>query len=197
MLTTPFVSRLVALLLLLVVAAGGYLYLVEPTIAAYAEADDRLVETRKLIEHFDRLAVRAPAYADRLDEVEKQQRAAGFYLAGDTDALAAASLQDRLAQAIEANGGVLSSLQPLPGTAEQGFQRITVRALMTGNTETLVRTLRDIEGGAPLLFVDNVEIRTDQSGNGGTTPAAISDWTGEPALSIAFDVYGYLPLEAE
>lgn len=196
MLTTPFISRLVALLLLLAVVAGVYLHLVEPTIAAYGEADDRLVEMQKLIEHFDRLAVRAPAYANRLGEVERKQRAAGYYLAGDTDALAAASLQDRLSQAIEANGGILSSLQPLPGTEEEGFRRITVRALMTASTESLVRTLRDIEAGSPLLFVDNVEIRTGQSGDG-TTPAAISDWTGEPQLAVAFEVYGYLPMEAQ
>jgi general secretion pathway protein M len=195
-LTTPFVGRLVAILLLVTVLATAYLHVVEPTVAAYSDAEDRLLEMQELIQHFDRLAVRGPSYASRLAEVERRQRDEGYYLAGDTDALAAASLQDRLAEAIETNGGVLRSLQPLPGADEEGFRRITVRALMTASTETLVRTLQDIEGGSPILFVDNVEISSEQLGNA-TTPPAADGWTGEPALAVAFEAYGYLPQEGE
>lgn len=186
MLTTPLVGRLVAILLLVAVLAAAYLHVVEPTIAAYAEIDDRLDETRKLIEHFERLALRAPYYAERLDAMERRQQAEGYYLAGDTDALVAASLQERLRRAIEDNGGLLQSLQPMSGIEEGGFRRIAVRAMLTGTTETLVRALRDIEAGAPILFVDNVEIR-------GTTGDALVGW-GEPALGISFEAYGYLPV---
>lgn len=190
MLTTPLVGRLVAVLLLLTGLAAAWLHVVEPTIAAYAEVDDRLLETRQLIEHFERLAVRAPVYDDRLEALERHQRTQGYYLAGDTDALAAASLQERLRRAIEDNGGSLRSLQPLSGTDEAGFRRITVRALMTGTTEALVRTLQDIEAGAPVLFVDNLQIRGVPGGG------SDAGWNGEPALGVGFEVYGYLPQEA-
>jgi len=190
MLKTPFVSRLVAILLLLTVIAAVYLHVVEPTIAAYAEVEDRLLESRKLIQHFDRLAVREPVYASRLAAVENQDRAQGYYLAGDTDALAAAGLQDRLTQLIDANSGELRSMQSMPGTDEAGFRRIAVRVSVAATTEVLVRTLRDIETGLPVLFIDNLEIRTDGSGGTGTQTIG---WNGEPSLAVEFEVYGYLP----
>jgi general secretion pathway protein M len=193
MLTTPFVSRLVAVMLLLTVLAAVYLHIVEPTIAAYVAVEDRLVESRSLIEHFDRLAVRGPVYASRLAELENEERAKGYYLAGDTDALAAASLQDRLGQVIDTNAGVLRSLQPLSGTDESGFRRIAVRVSIAATTENLVRTLRDIEGGLPILFIDNLEIRSDASLGGASADAAGGG--GEPVLAVGFDVYGYLPQE--
>ena len=195
MLTTPFVSRLVAILLLLTVVAAVYLHVMDPMIAAYADVEDRLVESRKLIQHFDRLAVRGPVYASRLAALESEDRAKGYYLAGDTDALAAANLQDRLTRLIDANSGVLRSLQPMPGSDEHGFRRIAVRVSIAATTEMLVRTLRDIEAGLPVLFIDNVEIRTDTASDGGSGIDGVS-WNGEPGLAVAFEVYGYLPEEA-
>jgi hypothetical protein len=67
---------------------------------------------------------------------------------------------------------------------------------MTATTESLFRTVYMLEAGTPLVFIENIgiqnrmvrrtKIQTDDS-----------ELTQEPILTVGFDLYGYLPLEAK
>jgi general secretion pathway protein M len=196
MLTTPWISRLVALSLLLAVMAAAYVFVIDPLVVAYAETDDAIADTRVYLQHVERLGATRPALAKQMAQLDRRHRSQGYYLSGGTDALAAAALQDRLKQVIDANGGTLRSIQPLPGMDEQGFRRVTVRVQMTATTESLFRTVYMLEAGTPLVFIENIgiqnrmvrrtKIQTDDS-----------ELTQEPILTVGFDLYGYLPLEAK
>lgn len=196
MLTTPWISRLVALSLLLMVMAATYVFVIEPLVVAYAETDDAIADTRAYLQHVERVGATRPALAKQMAEFEHRHRSQGYYLRGGTDALAAAALQDRLNKVIDANGGTLRSIQPLPGMDEQGFRRVTVRVQMTATTESLFRTVYTLEAGKLLVFIENIgiqnrmvrrtKIQTDHS-----------ELTQEPILTVGFDLYGYLPLEAK
>lgn len=194
MVATPWVSRLVALLLLVLVMTAGYVFLVEPIVAAYADIDQAIADTRERAEHFERLGETRPALAAQMAELDRRQTSQGYYLSGGTDALTAAALQDRLKQVVEANGATIRSIQPLLGADEQGFRRVTVRVRMTATTASLFRSIYALEAGAPLVFIENIDIQSrlarrtkDVAGDG--------QLLQEPALTVGFDVYGYLLLK--
>lgn len=193
----PSVSRSVALLLLVVVAAAGYALLVEPIIAAYAETDRAIADTRERLEHFERLGARRPELSEQMAELERRQASQGYYLSGGTDALAAAGLQDRLKQVVEAHGATIGSIQPLPGADEQGFRRVTVRVQMTATTESLFRSVYALEAGVPLVFIDNIDVQSRLARRTTTGGDSDGELLHESVLSVGFDVYGYLPLEAK
>lgn len=196
MLMTPWISRSLALLLLGVVLAAGYVLLVKPIVATYAETDQAIAAARDRLEQFEGLGARRSALADQMAELERRRSAQGYYLTGVTDALAAAGLQDRLKQVVEANGATIRSIQPLPGADEQGFRRVTVRVQMTATTESLFRSVYALEAGAPLVFIDSIDIQS-RLARGTTTDDNELDLLRGPVLAVGFDIYGYLLLEAE
>ncbi len=48
----------------------------------------------------------------------------------------------------------------LPVTQDSGFTRVAIRAQMQGGTEVLQKVLHGLETARPLLFVDNLTIRS-------------------------------------
>jgi general secretion pathway protein M len=196
MLTTPWISRLAALLLLAVVAAAAYQLVVGPVVDAYADTRQAVADARDRLEHYERLAATRPALAAEMTALVQRQAPHGYYLSGGTDALAAVALQDRLKQVIGANGGTTRSIQPLPGVDEHGFRRVTVRVQLTSTTEALFHIFYALEAGSPIVFIENIDIQSRAvlrtADRSGAPPPP-----EEPVLTIAFDLYGYLPIEAK
>jgi general secretion pathway protein M len=188
--TTPLISRLAAVLLLLTVLLGVYTFLVEPIIVGYDATGREIEEARDQLARFERAAAMRPVLLKQMNEFEAHQNALGYFLKGSTDALAAAGLQDRVNDLIAGKGGTLQSIQPMPGVEEQGLMRITLRVQMTGTTETLFDVLYALESGSPVLFVDNLDIQ-----NRGSLQAGADAAGDVGVLTVAFDLSGYLPEE--
>src|SRR5262247_1922095 len=125
MFTTPWISRLVALLLVFVVMTAAYGFVIDPLVVAYAETDEAIADTRASLERVERLGAMRPGLAKQVAELDQRDGSQNYYLSGGTDALAAVALQDRLKQAIDTNGATLRSIQPLPGIDEHSFRRVT------------------------------------------------------------------------
>jgi general secretion pathway protein M len=195
MLTTPWISRLAALLLLGVVLAAGYGFILAPVVAAYADTAQAIADARDRLAHYQRLAAMRPALARQMTEIEKRQAPQGYYLSGSTDALAAAELQDHLNQVIAAHGGTGRSLQPLSGEDEHGFRRVTVRVQLTATMDSLFHIVYALEASTPLLFIENISIQDPAR----LPIAEDDDWSASPPqetmLSVGFDLYGYQPVE--
>lgn len=197
MFATPWISRLTALLLLVLVLFGTYLTLVEPLVVDYDAIDREIDEAQDQVAHFERLAAMRPAVEQQLQQVDPEQSAQGHYLSGGTDALAAAGLQDRINALVADNGGTLRSTQPMPGVEEQGFRRITLKVQLTATTEELFDTLYELESGAPILFVEDLDIQSrivrrqtsDKVGARESQPILL--------LAVAFDLSGYLPVRPQ
>lgn len=194
MLTTPWIARLAAVLLLVLAIQAAYVLLVEPIVIGYRETDRAVDEVNDQLSHFRRLAAMRPVLADQLDQLAAEQGSGTYYLSGGTDALAAAGLQDRVSALVEGNRGVLRSIQPLAGVDEQGFRRITLRIQITATIESLFETIYALETGMPVLFVENLDIRSRftrrRSGQ-----AIAQEALDAPLLIVAFDLSGYMPLE--
>jgi general secretion pathway protein M len=190
--STPLISRLAALLLLLTVLLGVYTLLVEPIIVGYDATSQDIEEARDQLARFERAAAMRPALLKQIKEFEAQQDSLGYFLRGGTDALAAADLQDRVNDLIAGKGGTLQSIQPMPGVEEEGLMRITLRVQMTGTTATLFDVLYALESGSPVLFIDELDIRNRSS------VQASADAGGDAGtLTVAFDLSGYLPKEPQ
>ena len=194
MFTTPWISRLAALLLLLLVIGAVYGFVLEPIIIGYSETDQKIAEARDQISRYQRLAAMRPGLSKQVEQSASQAMSRSYYLSGSTDALAAAGLQDRVNALIAGKGGSLRSTQPMPGVDEEQFRRITLRVQMTGTTEALFETLYALEAGTPLLFVENLDI---QSGavRKRTQGAVAQSAPDAPMLSVGFDLSGYMPIE--
>lgn len=194
MFTTPWISRLAAVLLLIAAIAAIYVFLAEPVIVGYRETDQEIEEVREQLSHFERLAAMRPALAKQMEQLRTPQTSQGYYLSGGTDALAAAGLQDRVNVLVEGTGGSLRSIQPMPGIDEQGFRRITLRVQMTGTIEALFETLYVLEAGTPVLFIEDLNIQSrfirQRVSNAGGQEAPEA-----PLLTVGFDLSGYMPIE--
>jgi general secretion pathway protein M len=194
MLATPWVRRLVALMLVPLIAGAIYVLAIEPVISAYTETAAQIADDRDQLAHLQRLVATRPALTAEVDALEHRQDSDGYYLSGGTDALAAVALQNRLKE-VASNGAAVRSMQPLAGADEHGFRRVTVRVQLTATTQALFRVLYALESGRPLVFVDNLDVQNrtvpvlDQ--DGGETLAE------DPSLAVAFDLYGYLPAAAK
>lgn len=194
MLTTPWIGRLAAVLLLIVAIEAVYLLVVEPIVVGYRQTEQAIEDVDDQLLHYRRLAAMRPVLVDQLDQLAAEQSSGTFYLNGGTDALAAAGLQDRVSGLVGGKGGVLRSIQPMVGVDERGFRRITVRIEMTATIEALFETIYALEAGMPVLFVENLDIHSRfarrRSSKDGAQVAPDA-----PLLVVAFDLSGYMPIE--
>lgn len=184
MFSTPITSRLAALLLLFAATLAAYMFAVEPILSGYSETKSEIDTARDQLARLERAAAMRPALTKHIEDFEKQRASQGYFLAGSTDALAAAGLQDQVQALITENGGAVQSMQSMPGVDELGLTRITLRVQMTGTTETMLDVLYALESGSPILFIDDVNVQNRD---------AIETGTDADQLMIALALSGYLP----
>ncbi len=175
---------LLLLLLLLGLASTAILVPWWMQMTAYQERTDEL---RARWQRFQALNARRSGLEARLQQITERERKDKYYIDAATPAVAAAGLQKQVKQAVEASGGDLVSTQNLPQAAEKGHQKVAIRVRMKSDVAALAEILHRLEGGRPLLFVDNLSIRARRSyrRRGKQRPSQ-----GE--LDVRFDLSGYL-----
>lgn len=183
----PWASRLSAVALLLGLLLLGYAAAVAPLVAGYRQSERALVEAQDLLTGYRSVAARRGSLEAQLAALAARQTDSGLYLAGATDALAAAALQDRVKDAIEGSGGNLRSIQILPAKDEEGFRRVGVRVQLTATIADLLHILHGLEAGTPFLFVDALEVNNRRARRRSRDDAETMD----PVLLVRLDVAGY------
>ncbi|MFQ5565592.1 MAG: type II secretion system protein GspM [Paracoccaceae bacterium] len=182
-----FISRIMALALLLgvvlLVAAFGVLPLVEKA----RQTDEALEFNREMIARLSRSAAYPGSYDAQIEVLLARINDSGLYIRAATEPLAAAAVQEHLKRAVGLHGGELRSVQSLPSVAEEELTRIGLRVVMTGTLGPVIRVLHELESGEPYLFVDNLQIKSTTRRRRRAQEQAVG------RLSIRFDVYGYLP----
>jgi len=181
-------SRLlaVALLVLLLVAAGAAAV---PAWRVFERNREAIAQQRDHAERFARLAAELEALRRHVAELEQGRQLGRYTLDQGSPALAAASLQERLKQAVTDNGGKLTTTQVLPPVTAGRLRRITVNARMAVTVEALQRILYEMESGVPSLVVDNlVVLARSRRARRGSDDAA-------PVLDVRFDLSGFMSLQ--
>jgi len=178
------VSRFAALGLLFLAIWLVYSLALAPIVGAYREVDEDIESTKSQLARLESISQSYPALKAQLDELARRTSKSGVYLAGSTDALAAASLQEDVGAQIGRAGGTLRSVQILPATSDGDFKKVTVRVQLTATLAQFTRLLYSLEAARPFVFVDNLDIKNRRTRSKDADP--------DPELIIRFDLYGYL-----
>lgn len=153
-------SRLAAVTLLLAVAALAYAGVVMPLRAAYQDTRSELAQARELLGRYRAVAEQREALRTSLAELQRTQAESGLFVPGETGALAAAALQDRISVIARRTGGRVRSLQSLPAErSDDGLARVGMEAQIVADIRSLRHLLYELETGRPLLFVNRLETR--------------------------------------
>ncbi len=174
-------------LLVLLVAVIGVLPLAEKA----RMTDEALEFNREMMARLSRSAAHPGSYDAQIEVLLARINDSGLYIRADTEPLAAAAVQEHLKRAVGLHGGELRSVQSLPSLPEENLTRIGLRVVMTGVLGPMIHVLHELETGEPYLFVDNLQIKSTKRRRRRTQEQPVG------RLSIRFDVYGYLPPEAE
>ena len=151
----------VALLASLVIAVIGLTVL--PVVLAnlrYQSEVERLhaqlVRLQDIAEHDDDLR-------RQYGELRRAQSSRGYFLKGDSEAVASADLQRIIKSIAAAHGTQLLSTQILPAGNENELTRISLRVRVQGPLTGVVESLYALESNSVLLFLDNLSLRTAES----------------------------------
>jgi general secretion pathway protein M len=182
-------SRSLAIVLLGAAFLGGY-RLILAAATAYQNAEQKIEQSRALLQRYQALAEQRQTLAERLAEQQRRATSATGYLEGTSDALAAARLQDRVKSVVEAAGGELRSTQILPAEpadVDPSIRRAGLRVQFVVAIKGLEETLYSLETGQPYLLIDNLTIREQRArGRKRNEPST------EPMLDVSVELFGYL-----
>lgn len=174
--------RTAALALLFAAVFAVYTLGVDPFVSAYSGNTETAAQLQSALQKYRQLAARLPEITRTLEDMRARQSAQQGYLPGANEAVAAATLQDRLKSLIAREGGKLQSTQALSQTKVAGQpQRVGVRARMVMQLSELQAVVYRLESTTPVLFVENLSIRAVTAG---TAEAGL--------LDVNLDVVGYL-----
>ena len=182
----PPISRLAALAILAFVMAFFFAVLVLPVRQAFEQRDQEIQQSLELLKRFGGQELETASLERRRDILKREAQSGPNLLRGANPSVAAASLQQFIRSAVQAERGTLQSVQILPAKAEVGYRRVTVRSQVDLNATGLRNLMHRIESSRPLLFVDNIDIRPGQQ------IANVASGEVEMRLTIRFDIYGFV-----
>ena len=108
-----------------------------------------------------------------------------LFLRSGAPALSAAEAQEAVRSLIEQSGGRLITMQAPVSKDEGRYRLITANVQMQASIFALRKILAAIDSHVPVIFVDNLMVRSQ-------VPATFKPQPGaEPEMFVQFDVTGY------
>jgi hypothetical protein len=184
-LSPPF-QRALALAILGAIVAAIYFAVAQPLIDTYTADRATIAERREVLLRYQRAAQALPARQQELAAMKQTQANADGFLAGASDTLIAAQIQNRVKTLANAAKTELKSSQVLPAAPDGKLKRIAIRDQVSATTAGVLAIFHDLEAQSSSLFLDNVTLQVrplslrdrNSPGNGDT-------------IDVQFDVYGY------
>jgi general secretion pathway protein M len=158
-LLTGRTGQLLALGLTLSAPALLGLGVVVPLIEWHGERAEALAQRTALARRMQALAAALPELREQAAVIAASKAGEAALLAGDSDSMASASLQERL-QAMFAQAGVqLNSVETLPGEEAGAYRRIRLRVSFNVAWPALMALLKEIHVATPALLVDELQVQ--------------------------------------
>ena len=186
-------SRLLALGLLAALLIGSYVLVVVPLLGTYEDNAAAIEQAETILRRQQALAAQQPQLIERLEEAKAQADAAAGYLQGPSDALAAAQLQDRVKEVVEASGGELRSTRILPAEdvdASPGTRRTALRVQMMVSIEGLAEILYGLESGQPYVLIDELTVRSQRERRQRRRNQTTTE--SDPMLDVNLELSGFV-----
>ncbi|MDD5114786.1 MAG: type II secretion system protein GspM [Methylobacter sp.] len=152
-------QRWLALGLLALVLLVFSLLVVMPIINKGLELNESKQALAFRLQQYERVLATQDQVAANVEQIKQAYAEQGYLNSQQTSALASAELQEFIKKTIVEAGGQLSSTQVLPVSTKGEFTRITISVRMTGSSEVLRTVLYNIETSAPLIVIDQIDIR--------------------------------------
>ena len=188
----PFLSRTLAILLLVIVIAGTWILMIAPVIDKRASYKADIDRSKQLIAAFEARQQKISGLKGELKALRNDRTSKSAYFTARNSTLAAAKLQSRIKSLTQAAGAGLTSSQVLTtGDKKSDLQRVTVRAHMVGSIEAVRSVFHTLEVGQPYIFLDNVTITTSPTRR---TSRGRTRKTKNTAgrLTVRYEAYGFL-----
>jgi general secretion pathway protein M len=182
---SPPVGKALAVALLVGLLALAYFGVVQPVIASRIDQRAEIAQLESTLVRYRRIAERRISREAELVELKRRATEADGLLRGANETLMAAAIQNRIKALVDAAHGELKSMQIMPPQADGPLRRITVRGQIAMTVEAAQRVFYDLEGGEPVLFLDNVGIRSREEAR------RRRERTDNDLLEVHLDVYGY------
>ncbi|ADE16673.1 general secretion pathway protein [Nitrosococcus halophilus Nc 4] len=176
--------------LLLFVLLMAYFVLVQPVIAKHRFYQENIASMQQRLQKYNQIIASRTALEAELNRLRREQAANAYYLEQQSAPLAATELRKRVKTVVESSDGVLVSTQSLPLVENEPFPRVGISVRMTGDTEVLQKVLYDLESRRPLLFVDDLQVRSRQIRRRSRHDRRTI--IEETQLTISFELYGYM-----
>jgi hypothetical protein len=181
----PFVSRVLALAILLLLVGGIYALVIDPLIAEYEVNRDAVAQLSSALGRYRAAERQLPQRQATLASLKNTDSAGEGFLPDGNDNLIAAGVQTRVKSITETAHGELKSTQILPALDEGKLHRIAIRAQMTVTLEAAQKVFYGIESSAPYLFLDNIVM------NARNSPRLRTEVEDNPLIDVQFDVFGF------
>jgi hypothetical protein len=172
----------------IVVALG---LLVLPVVLLHKHYDDAIASLTDRLERYRRVAAQAPEYRNSLEAMRAKDGRKSF-LRNTAPNLAGAELQEIVRNAIESNGGRITTSQTPAPKGDGRFKQIIVNMQFFASTPVLQKILHALEVQQPYLIVENMTLRPLNAFRG-FKPAAGQ----EPEVNVQMDVAAYAFAEPE
>lgn len=182
----PGQSRALAITILvaIVLLAASITILPAWVVNAGYRAQVEMLQTQLV--QYQLIASSEPALRRRHAEVVGAQTIRSFFLTGNSEATAAAELQQIVKDLTAKHDTQLISTQILPIESEEGMQRIGLRVRILGHLPGIVNATYDLEANRSALFIDNLVLRKL------TGPRQTSTESGQDRFDANFDLIAYI-----
>jgi general secretion pathway protein M len=180
-------GRALAVALLVILAAALWLALISPLIGWYEARSAALAEQRQLLVHMTALANSLPGLRRAATQVTPSADgpASSALVPGDSDAIAAATLQGAVQDMASGASASLSSIEVLPALQKGAFRRIGLRIHFAGNWPAFIALLKQVDQSSLQLLVDDLQLHVvDDESNGGIA-------NDNPAIDASFVILAY------
>jgi len=131
-----------------------------PVTLANRALNDEIETLHGRLQRLETIASQDEELRARYAKLRQNQATRGYFLQGDSEAVASAELQRILKNITTARGTQLMSTQILPAVKEDSLTRVSLRVRIRGPVEGLVESLYELESNLALLFLDNISVRT-------------------------------------
>jgi general secretion pathway protein M len=131
-----------------------------PVATANRTLNSELDALHERLQRLEAIASQDEELRARYAQLRRNQATRGYFLQGDSEAVASADLQRILKDITSAHATQLMSTQILPAVSEDSLTRVSLRVRIRGPMEGLVESLYELESNSVLLFLDNITIRT-------------------------------------
>ena len=178
---TTILRRALALLILaavlvIPVMAGASL------LRTWQERHEAINERRELLGRFSAVVARASEIDERI-KANNETPARSWFVSGDSEALIAAQLQQRLQEIAAMSSAQFQRSSEIGAQTEDGLAYQGIQVSISGSLESIQKTLFEIETGVPFLFITQAQFDSSVLSQGDEGPLTLqADLTVYAAL---------------